>query len=62
MNTINDPTMRFDAMRGTNHPHRLTQRQTREEVERFAASIGLRVDWHTTHRIGMTTAEVTLVK
>ena len=53
---------RYDAMRGTAYPYRLTQRATAAEVERLAADLGLQVMWATARRIGLTTHEVTLAK
>jgi len=56
------PAIRFDVMLGAWNPFRVAQRVTLAELEKIAATRGLRVVWATMHMIGNTTAEVTLRK
>ena len=59
---MNNHNIRFDAIRGTARPYRLTQRATLADLERIASDLGLTIAWQTMRMIGLTTAEVTLTR
>ena len=55
-------SIRFDVMRGDHYPVRFLQRVTREQADTTALLYGYRIDWNTIRMIGITTAEVNMVR
>ena len=57
---LRSPDFRYDVMQGMNWPTRLASRVTLSDLENIAADRGARIMWECSHRIGVTTVEVTL--
>jgi hypothetical protein len=57
---LRSPNFRYDVMQGIHWPTRIASRVTLEEAERIAADRGVSIMWNCSHRIGVTTVEITL--
>lgn len=52
----------FDVMVGISYPARVFQRVTRDEANARAAVIGYQIAWDSVRMIGVSTAEVRMVR
>jgi hypothetical protein len=62
-NPTDMPGVMYDVMQGGDYnPFRILSRVTREQAEAYAARRGMRIDWNRAHMLGLSTAEVPMVR